>query len=59
MSSKTIASADQKTETFFERHAWKVLLVFSVFMVLIGPPDLLAGGSFYKEGDVRLLHGIA
>ena len=53
------SSANQMTETLFERHAWKVLLVFSVFMVLIGPPDLLAGGSFYKEGDVRLLQGIS
>lgn len=58
MSSKTIAFANQKTETFFERHAWKVLLFFSVFMALIGLPDLLAGSSFYREGDVLLLQGI-
>lgn len=59
MSSKTIAFANSRTETFFERHAWKVLLFFSVFMSLIGLPDLLAGGSFYAEGDEALLQGIS
>lgn len=58
MSNKTIAFANQKTESFFERHAWKVLLFFSVFMALIGLLDLLAGGSFYRVGDVALLQGI-
>jgi hypothetical protein len=58
MLSKTIAPTKPKTEPFFERHAWKVLLFFGVFMSLIGLPDLLAGGSFYNKGDVRLLHGI-
>src|SRR5215207_3679817 len=58
MSSKTIAFANQKNESFFERHAWKVLLFFGLFMSLIGLPDILVGGSFYNEGDVRLLQGI-
>ena len=58
MSGKTIAFADQKTETFFERHAWKVFFVMSLFLALIGLPDLLAGGSFYQKGDVSLLKGI-
>jgi hypothetical protein len=58
MSSKTIAFANQKTESFFERHAWKVLLFFSIFTALIGLPDLLSGSSFYQQGDVRLLQGI-
>lgn len=58
MSSKTIAFANQKNESFFERHAWKVLLFFSVFMALIGLPDLLIGGSFYQVGDEALLYGI-
>ena len=58
MSSKTIASANQKTGTFFERHAWKVLLFFSLFMALIGLPDLLVGGSFYQEKEGTLLEAI-
>jgi hypothetical protein len=58
MSSKTIASAKPKTEPFFERHAWKVLLFFSLFMTLIGLPDLLAGGSYYKGGGASTLQGI-
>ena len=58
MSSKTIAYVNPKTGTLFERHAWKVLLFFSVFMALIGLPDFLAGGSFYQVGDVALLQGI-
>ncbi len=59
MSSKTIGFANSTAETFFERHAWKVLLFFSVVMALIGLPDLLAGGSFYQVGDVALLQGIS
>jgi hypothetical protein len=58
MSSETITSVKPKTETFFERHAWKVLLFFGFFMSLIGLPDLLAGGSFYNSGDVRLVQAI-
>ena len=58
MSSRTIASVKPKTEPFFERHAWKVLFFFSVFMALVGLPDLLAGGSFYQVGDEALVYGI-
>ena len=49
MSSKTVEIASPKAETFFERHAWKVLLFFGFFMSLIGLPDILVGGSFYQE----------
>jgi hypothetical protein len=58
MSSKTIAFANQKNESFFERHAWKVLLFFSVFMSLIGLPDILVVGSFYQEKEGTLLEAI-
>ena len=58
MSSKTIASAKPKSEPFFQRHAWKVLLFFGLFMTLIGLPDLLAGGSYYKGGGASTLQGI-
>ena len=58
MSSKTIESAKLKTEPFFERHAWKVLLFFSLFMALIGLPDILIGGSFYQEAEGTSLGAI-
>ena len=58
MSGKTITFANSKTETVFERHAWKVLLFFSLFMALIGLPDLLAGGSYYQGGGASTLQGI-
>ena len=58
MSSNTMASVKPKTESFFERHAWKVLLFFSVFMALIGLPDILVGGSFYQEKEGTLLEAI-
>ena len=58
MSSKTIASARPKTEPFFERHAWKVLLFFGLFMALIGLPDILVGGSFYQEAEGTVLAAI-
>ena len=58
MSSKTIGFANSKVETFFERHAWKVLLFFGLFMSLIGLPDILVGGSFYQEKEGTLLEAI-
>jgi hypothetical protein len=58
MSSKTIGFANSKAETFFERHAWKVLLFFGLFMSLIGLPDILVGGSFYQEVEGTLLGAI-
>jgi hypothetical protein len=59
MSSKATTFAHPKTETFFERHAWKVFFIVSLFIALIGLPDLLAGGSFYQRGDMSLLRGIS
>jgi len=58
MSSKTTAFANSKAETFFERHAWKVLLFFGLFMSLIGLPDILVGGSFYQEAEGTSLGAI-
>jgi len=58
MSSKTIAFANQKNESFFERHAWKVLLFFGLFMALIGLPDLLTGGSYYEGAGASMLQAI-
>lgn len=58
MSSKTIAVANPNTETFFERHAWKVLLFFGLFMTGIGLPDLLTGGPYYEGGGASTLQGI-
>lgn len=58
MPNKTIASAKPKTEPFFERHAWKVLLFFSLFMAFIGLPDLLDGGLYYKGSGASMLQGI-
>jgi hypothetical protein len=51
MARKTITFANQKTEPFFERHAWKVLWFFGLFMSLTGLPDILVGGSFYQEAE--------
>ena len=58
MSRKTIASSKPNTEPLFERHAWKVLLFFGLFMTLIGLPDLLTGGSYYEGGGASTLQGI-
>jgi hypothetical protein len=58
MSSKTIAFSDPKTESFFERHAWKVLVFFGLFMAFIGLPDILFGGSFYQEAEGTSLGAI-
>jgi hypothetical protein len=59
MSNTTIAFANSKTETFFERHSWKVLLFFGLFTTFIGLPDLLAGSLYYEGAGASLLQGIS
>ena len=58
MSSTATSSVNQKTGTFFERHAWKVFLGMSLIIALFGLGDVIMGGSTFKTGEAPTLQGI-
>jgi hypothetical protein len=45
-------------ESFFERHAWKVLLGISLIIGLFGLSDMLGGGSDLQNGEKVFMHSI-
>ncbi len=49
-----MALVDAKTETFFDHHSWKVLLVISIIFALFGVGDMLQGMS----ADPAIANGI-
>lgn len=53
-----MASIKQKTETFFECHAWKVFFGLSIIIALFGLGDILTGGSTFQSGEAPTLQGI-
>lgn len=54
-----MSSANPKTETFFERHAWKVFFGLSIIIVLFGLGDMLTGGSTFQDAEAPTLKGIS
>ncbi len=58
MSNATTPFENQKTETIFERHSWKVFLGLSLIIVLFGLGDIVAGGSTFETGEGPTLLGI-
>lgn len=48
----------RKTETFFERHAWKILLVVIIVTGLFGLSDMVGGASDLQNGETVLMHSI-
>lgn len=47
-----------KTETFFERHAWKVLLGVSLLLGIFGVGDMVGGASDLQNGETVLMHSL-
>jgi len=47
-----------KAETFFERHARKVLLVVIFFIGLFGISDMVGGASDLQNGETVLMYNI-
>ncbi|MEZ4669421.1 MAG: hypothetical protein R3E39_16060 [Anaerolineae bacterium] len=40
-----MSTVNAKTESFFERHSWKALLVMSIIMLIFGAGDIIQGVS--------------
>ncbi len=47
-----------KTEPFFERHAWKVLLGVSLLVGFFGVGDMVGGASDLQNGESVFMHSI-
>lgn len=47
-----------KAETFFERHAWIVLLVVILFIGFFGVGDMLDGASNLQNGETVFMHSL-
>lgn len=54
----TISSTRSKYETFFERHAWQVLLGLSMVIGLFGIDDMINGASDLQTGETVLMHSV-
>lgn len=58
MSSTTMPAITQKSETFSERHAWKVLFGVSLILGLFGAGDMLGGASDLQNGETIMMHSL-
>jgi len=47
-----------KAEPFFERHAWKILLVVILFIGYFGVSDMVGGAADLQNGETVLMHSI-
>ena len=58
MSSTTMPVITHKSETFFERHAWKVLLGVSLLVGFFGVGDMLGGAADLQNGETIMMHSL-
>ena len=58
MSSTTMPAITHKSETFFERHTWKVLLGVSLIVGFFGVGDMLGGASDLQNGETIMMHSL-
>jgi hypothetical protein len=59
MSSTTMPAITQKSETFFERHIWKVLLGVSLIIGFFGVGDMLGGAADLQNDETIMTHSLA
>jgi hypothetical protein len=58
MTTNVVGLSNKKSETFFERHAWKILLVVILLLSLNGLSDISMGGSELQTGETVFMHSI-
>jgi hypothetical protein len=58
MASTTMPVTTRKSETFFERHAWKVLFGVSLILGFFGVGDMQSGASNLQNGETVMMHGL-
>lgn len=51
-------SANQRSDTFFERHAWKMFLGLSLLIVVFGLGDIFSGAASFQSGEAPTMQGI-
>jgi hypothetical protein len=58
MTTKGAYLHNMMAETFFERHAWKVLLGVSLLIGFFGVTDMVGGASDLQKGETVLMHSL-
>ena len=58
MTTKLASFSHVKTEPFFERHAWKILLSVSLLIGFFGVNDLVGGAAVLQNVESVLMHSI-
>ncbi len=58
MTNQAVSLSNPKSVTFFERHAWIVLLVVILFIGFFGIGDVLGGASDLQNGEKNLMHSL-
>ena len=58
MITRVAGPANSKTEMFFERHAWKVLLGVSLVIGIFGVGDMLGGTADLQNGETVMMHSL-
>jgi hypothetical protein len=58
METKIVGLNTTWSEPFFDRHAWKVLLLVSLLIGFFGVSDMVGGASDLQNGETVLMHSI-
>ncbi len=58
MTTKVAGLSNSKAETFFDRHAWKILLGVSLLLGFFGVGDMVGGASDLQNGETVFMHSI-
>lgn len=58
MTTQVTGFSTTKVESFFERHAWKILLGVSLLVGFFGVGDMLAGAADLQSGETVFMHSV-
>jgi hypothetical protein len=58
MTTQVAAPPNTKTERFFERQAWKVLVGVTLLIGFFGFTDMVGGASDLQRGETALMHSL-
>ncbi len=58
MTTTAVGLSKSESETFFERHAWKILLCVSLLIGFFGAGDMVEGASNLQNGETIFMHSI-
>jgi hypothetical protein len=58
MTTKVTSLSNATVESFFERHAWKVVLGVSLLIGFFGVGDMVGGASDLQNGETVFMHSI-